>query len=94
MIIYEIPPSKSDRILLEIVLDWLFLTTKNIFWGSVCKIRRFGLKYLMRNRISKYLVGGIGGGGGGTCWLNGHCGLGNYLILDNVDLSSPLSLTQ
>ena len=45
---------------------------------------------MMRNRISKYLVGGIGGG---TCWLNGHCGLGNtyYLILDNVDLSAWLS---
>ena len=42
--------------------------------------------------ISKYLVGGIGGlGGGGTCWLNGDCGLGNYLILANVDLSVRLS---
>ena len=46
---------------------------------------------MMRNKISKYLVGGIGGLGGGTCWLNGQCGLGNYLILDNVDLSVWLS---
>ena len=65
------------------VLDCLFLT-KKYFWDSVDKIRSFGVKYMMRNRITKYLLGGIGGG---TCWLNGHCGLGNYLILDNVDLS-------